>query len=475
MQNIKKVKLEHYIDLVEACKTGDIGTVQHFVETREDDMFIWKIVSRKLGGLIEDEFLHWSRSPLHCASAFGHIEIVKYLISKGFNPSINVFNGHTSLSCSCKFGKIEIVRYLIENGVDTRFSYLITCKYGHIDILKYLESVDVNLKKELRYGKNALHYACKGTQLEIVKFLVEKGIDVNEMDHRMKLPIHYACRKGGFEIVKYLINSIEKDKSLLYRGLTIAANKGAFDIVKYFVEIHNTPLEKDDPFISPIVKTVEKGHYEIFEYLKNHGSDIKKELGNGSNLLFLAVYYGHLKLVRFLLSQGLRTSTDYGDTILHTCSKQGHIEIMKFLLENQNDIDKLSFEGYNALDYSAMESRKEIVKMLIDKGAIMSDTILTWMSIEDGEIFKILIKNNFFPYKIFSCKSMEAVDCKHILKINFHKYRKVPAHGLLLIAREKDNNSLFHKDFLPLDIFKEIYTLVGKVCREHEWEMLGGE
>jgi hypothetical protein len=48
------------------------------------------------------------------------------------------------------------------------------------------------------------------------------------------------------------------------------------------------------------------------------------------------------------------------------------------------------------------------------------------------------------------------------------KCYKVPAMPLLFLAREKNPDSFFHKDFMPLDIFKLIYKLTRQVCREHE-------
>jgi hypothetical protein len=42
----------------------------------------------------------------------------------------------------------------------------------------------------------------------------------------------------------------------------------------------------------------------------------------------------------------------------------------------------------------------------------------------------------------------------------------------LLAAREKNPESPFSKEYLPLDIFKEIFRLTRRVCLEFEWEEL---
>jgi hypothetical protein len=43
---------------------------------------------------------------------------------------------------------------------------------------------------------------------------------------------------------------------------------------------------------------------------------------------------------------------------------------------------------------------------------------------------------------------------------------------LLFLAREKNPESFFHKDFLPLDMFKLIYYFTRQACREYEADRL---
>jgi hypothetical protein len=41
---------------------------------------------------------------------------------------------------------------------------------------------------------------------------------------------------------------------------------------------------------------------------------------------------------------------------------------------------------------------------------------------------------------------------------------------LLFVAREKDPESPFYKDFLPIDMFKEIYRAAVRAIRDYDWE-----
>ena len=49
-------------------------------------------------------------------------------------------------------------------------------------------------------------------------------------------------------------------------------------------------------------------------------------------------------------------------------AKNGHIEVVRLLLDNGADINA-NFFGSTALKYSAMNGHVEVVKFLLDKGA----------------------------------------------------------------------------------------------------------
>ncbi len=48
---------------------------------------------------------------------------------------------------------------------------------------------------------------------------------------------------------------------------------------------------------------------------------------------------------------------------------------------------------------------------------------------------------------------------------------RIDCLNLFFYAREKNPDSPFYKDKLPLDLFKEIFYLIRKTSRKHEWEI----
>ena len=88
--------------LLGASKNGDL------LELKE---------SIKSGGDIETISLDIGKSsPIHYASNFGHLEIVKYLVGRGAGIEVKDTTGHTPLMYASFEGHEEIVKYLLSVG-----------------------------------------------------------------------------------------------------------------------------------------------------------------------------------------------------------------------------------------------------------------------------------------------------------------------------------------------------------------------
>ncbi|AFX93084.1 putative ankyrin repeat protein [Megavirus courdo11] len=167
------------------------------------------------------------------ASKFGHLEIIKYLISLGKKD-----NGQ-HIKCSCnrsmvkaaKKGYIDIVKYFISIGTNINYKnqavFRKSAKKGHLNIVKYLVELGANIQI---YDNDAIKYAAFYGHLDMVKYLVEKGADITAEDNFV---VSYAACNGYLEMVKYLVASganIYANDHFAYR---MAKQNGYSDIVKY--------------------------------------------------------------------------------------------------------------------------------------------------------------------------------------------------------------------------------------------------
>lgn len=60
------------------------------------------------------------RTPLYRAARYGPLEIVKYLIEKGADFSVNIEYGITPFHEAVEGGNLDIVKYLMEKGFNLK-------------------------------------------------------------------------------------------------------------------------------------------------------------------------------------------------------------------------------------------------------------------------------------------------------------------------------------------------------------------
>ena len=66
-------------------------------------------------------------------------------------------------------------------------------------------------------------------------------------------------------------------------------------------------------------------------------------IGDGSTPLFIAALEGHLEVVRFLVESGANKDqglTDDGRTALFIAAENGHLEVVRFLVESGANKDQ---------------------------------------------------------------------------------------------------------------------------------------
>jgi uncharacterized protein len=106
---------------------------------------------------------------------------------------------------------------------------------------------------------------------------------------------------------------------------------------------------------------------QVIDFLRR-GLDVNTTDREGATLLLIAARTGNLGLAQFLVANraSLMRPNRYGDTALHLAASQGHIQMVKLLVDSGAEINS---SGWTPLQYAIYSGHLEIASYLIDKGA----------------------------------------------------------------------------------------------------------
>lgn len=184
-----------------------------------------KLIEKKVNTIIKSGHIYcqtlncfFDLTPIEAACINGNIKIFNLLLSNVNNPNDiinNEYNNIHPLYLSIKFGHLEILKLLLTKDnidmmtVDGNTPLLIACQSGQPDIALYLieNGADIYLKNDKI--ETALMIACFNKLNSVVLKLLsmyEDDIDVNIQNEDDMTALMFAVRSDNFELVKALIN-----------------------------------------------------------------------------------------------------------------------------------------------------------------------------------------------------------------------------------------------------------------------------
>ena len=111
----------------------------------------------------------------------------------------------------------------------------------------------------------------------------------------------------------------------------------------------------------------QEGHLEIVKLLLDAGADVNIPSRSGQTPLYQASGQGYLEIVKLLLNAGADIKVE---GILYQAIKNGHLETLEFLLTAGADVNSKDYSGRTALHSATSKGRRvEILKLLLNAGA----------------------------------------------------------------------------------------------------------
>lgn len=198
--------------------------------------------------------------------------------------------------------------------------------------------------------------------------------------------LHSAAKGGNLSIFKKICNvgvSVEKKTNDGSNILHIAAHHGCYPICEYILDNHAALFSlKDNLGMNPAHYAANAGQYNILDLMLKLGCDLfAEDEKNNENIVHLACMAGSLEACRFVkanknLEKLLHAKNGGGWNSIQYATKNGHLDIVKFLLENGVDVKNKSKKiGKNCLHTACEFGRYMICEYILSKAPkLITDT-----------------------------------------------------------------------------------------------------
>jgi ankyrin repeat protein len=314
----------------------------------------------------------FGQTPLMIASQGGSKEVIKLLLDAGARASINAkdVKGHTALMFApMRYdSEPEIVRVLIAAGAD------------------------VNAVNE--DGQTALMLAAQGGSIEIIQLLLKSGVSISTKDNKGQTALMYSSQPSSYrqpfnaDVSKILIQAgasvNEKDAqgltALMYSSKVFTAQSA--DVSKVLIQAGASLNEKDAKgwtalmYASP--RYYNDSASEVVKVLIAAGADVNTLNEDGQSALMLAARWYDEETVIMLIAAGasINIKDKKGQTpLMQACQTTSPINVELFIKAGADaSVNAKDARGWTALMYAVPRAYASTdAKALIAAGANVND------------------------------------------------------------------------------------------------------
>ena len=422
-----------------ASRWGLIETVQWLIIKGED--------VKHVGG--------WYGCPLSTAAVHGHQDIIKLLLASAADPNQSGGVYGNPLQSAAAKGHESIVTTLLASGASVNQ----TGGYWHAPIIAASRGPDPKISKAIvcrllqagadvkataSDGRTALHEASRKGFTEIIGCLLEKGAEINAYTVVRETPLYFACNYMNEEAIRALIDKGADVNAVSETGespLHVIAESGNDAMVELLL-VHGADVKaRDNDGTTALHLAAWQGHVSTVELLVLHGADVKARGNDGCSALHLAAWQGHVSTVELLELHGadVDARNDRGSTSLDCAACRGHTMVVASLLNLGANIFGDDDE-VDALNCAVSEGHEEVIKLFLAndnkiKNVIREERFILDLAVSNGHdrIIKLLLANG---------SDINAVDQTKMSLLHFAAIQGDEKFIKLLLANGSDVNAV---------------------------------
>jgi ankyrin repeat protein len=350
-----------------ASRMDDWEMLSLMMEKRPD------IREHVLNGANSDCMDH-TASAIRAAAKYGHNNLLRYLIGKG-NSVDMVLPGDNStlLHEAARSQQTETVTVLVQLGASTDSQDVRGKSPLHVSV----ETGNLEVRKSIVENQKAVQRETEVKGTANLETATIKGNILNVGDIDGNTPLHLAAAAGNTSVVSYLVSAGSDLNACNIQGeypLTLAARCGKNGIVELLLRGDNN-VKCEEAKISALRAAIVAGQVATTVLLLRLGVPVNK--GENEMPIHTASRMGHKEIVSLLLQYGasLKTRTRSGNTALHLASEEGHLSVVKHLVERwRDDVHSLNYEKEMPLHLAARKGREYMVKYFVEKGCNINVT-----------------------------------------------------------------------------------------------------
>ena len=324
-------------------------------------------------------------SILSAISGFCSVNTMQKLVNYGAKVNAANKKGRTALLKACAYREIDVVKYLLEAGADptlvddVHYSSLHAAVDGRCTkntlwaLIDHGAYVDVTRKD----GTNALLRACTTGQAESVMFLLDAGADVSITKPNGNTCLHTAvvgacCREALQKIIEQGIN-VNTLNNMGETALHLACKSAQAKSVKLLLEKGADPNISDANYSTSLHTAVHgRCTNETLQEIITHGVYLDAQDIGGNTAFWLACTYGQQKSIQILLEAGSNLNMASTDryTSLHAAANAGCSKsIISAIISHGVGVNTTNKNNITALMLACLTKNKNAINVLFNAGA----------------------------------------------------------------------------------------------------------
>ena len=365
-----------------------------------------------------------------------------------------------------KYSDDEVKKYLEYNKIPYDFCIsedippvlLSLARNKRISVVYHILDTQKNINKQLADddGDTLLHYAVTINDLPVVKNLINKyHYSVDPKNIVNATPFNFACKYKYIDIAKFLLSKNADINNTYDRfAMTSLMISEAEDVIKFLLENHCNVNIKDNAGRSALELAIRNRSINKANLILEYDPIISE------NCLYhsiISLTNHHNELIFKLLDAFCENTHNNNtidipstlNTVIDKCFKRGEIDIVKYILTNNNikkHLSKIYLDYLPLLFINCYNSSSNFSKDYIELFSLLLENVSNINNCQDIEY---CIRNILFEFE-YDSSAKQLLSCllEHGFDINNKLFKdKTP---ILLVYFNFDNNSNSSKKYISL-------------------------